>query len=381
MDDLYSRVQRRQVGPMQRTIGNTLHALAGNPVKNNDDDLETKIALLEYRDQLSRGNQQFRQDLKTETPEGYATEGEIPKSIGGLPLEGVTSKGGRFVPSYKTPSSGMFGQEGGSTLGDYSLEGEEYLKSLPPQQAETIKAIAQYRSDPNHEFAGLKGAAQRAPYIEGARHYDSSYDPMEFKKRSDYLKDFNSGKRSQNRLSANTTLKHFGTLGDSLQDVPDAPIQTAEKFGRFIAQQAPGIFPKQSQAMTNEDLAIHAVTGELSSIFKASGGTDTEIGNLLSAYNKNMPTANKREYIKTAVELLNGRISSQANEYEQTMGRPYDKSLITPEAQSVIDKTLFQNPYNAAKGGNVPNIPGATVSGFDSDKEARYQAWKRANGK
>lgn len=54
MINLEDRLRRRQVGPVQRTVGNALHALAGHPVQDNQDDLATKIALLEYEHQLKQ---------------------------------------------------------------------------------------------------------------------------------------------------------------------------------------------------------------------------------------------------------------------------------------------------------------------------------------
>lgn len=58
---------------------------------------------------------QFQEDLKQKNKmdyakvygkegsseeDGYATESEIPRSMGGLPLTGVQKKGGKFVPKY-----------------------------------------------------------------------------------------------------------------------------------------------------------------------------------------------------------------------------------------------------------------------------------------
>ena len=54
MINLQDRLKQRQVGPVQRTFGNALHALAGHPVQDNQDDLAEKIALLEYQERLKQ---------------------------------------------------------------------------------------------------------------------------------------------------------------------------------------------------------------------------------------------------------------------------------------------------------------------------------------
>ena len=63
---------------------------------------------LKRQDILSRIADLERQDA----PEGYGSEEEIPQTIAGLPIKGVSQKGGRFVPSYGNSTPLFFGGEG-----------------------------------------------------------------------------------------------------------------------------------------------------------------------------------------------------------------------------------------------------------------------------
>lgn|SRR3990167_854195 len=99
-DDILARLRNRpQVHPVQRGISNALIRWGGGtPQATQEDDLTTKIALLNYKNSLNQ-------------EEGYASEDEIPESMGGLPLKTVAlGKGRRFKPTYgnQTPLFGGF---------------------------------------------------------------------------------------------------------------------------------------------------------------------------------------------------------------------------------------------------------------------------------
>lgn len=361
-DEILNRMrqpQKRGLGDSIARFGSIL--ATGQPPKDEDGAtrLANQMALMQFKNQLPDKNQEMTDlkmknmqsqiDSRGNVDEGYATEADIPKMVGGLPIKEISSKGGRFVPSYGQPSGGGVFGDSGQTIGDYTKEGEDYLSTLSPKDAGTVKALSQYTSNPKEEFAGMKASSDREKYIAGARHYDPSYDPMEYKKRADYLKDFSSGKRSTNRLAGNTLIKHMGSLESTLQDVPSSGVALIEKGQRLAAKQLPGIFPKQANAMTEEDSALNAVAGELSNVFKQTGGTDVEISHWLDAYDKNSPRELKQAYIKKGVELLQGRISAMGNEYEQTMGRPYKGDLLSPEAKTISERMMFKNPFNDVK--------------------------------
>jgi hypothetical protein len=161
----------------------------------------------------------------------------------------------------------------------------------------------------------------------------------EFGARSKYKQEFASGKIGQNIRSYNTVLGHLGSLYDSLQnpDLPSSPIGLLEKAHRGYAKTfASG--GASSKAMANEDSSINAVAGEMATIFKGTSGTDPEIDKWLNGYDKNAAREVKAEWVKRGLELVQSRSNAISYDYERSMGKPYNKSLISPKSQEVVDR-------------------------------------------
>ena len=54
-----------------------------------------------------------------EPREGFATEGEIPQTVGGKPIKTVTTKGGRYVPTYGDPTPLLGGFDMGGMVDSF----------------------------------------------------------------------------------------------------------------------------------------------------------------------------------------------------------------------------------------------------------------------
>ena len=78
-------------------------------------------------------------------------------------------------------------------------------------------------------FAGMKGAAARAQYVQAAKQFDPSYNDMEFPTRAKYLQDQRSGKVAQNIRSLNTATPHLQTLSDKMGGLASGPFPILNK--------------------------------------------------------------------------------------------------------------------------------------------------------
>lgn len=108
MKDIRRRLVDREVNPVRKTIGDALVTIGtGKPPK---DDIQERLMTQYYLKELSKDPELealkkqnlYNQVNKAEMePEGYVSEADIPKSVGGLNLKGArVGKGGRFLPEY-----------------------------------------------------------------------------------------------------------------------------------------------------------------------------------------------------------------------------------------------------------------------------------------
>ena len=211
---------------------------------------------------------------------------------------------------------------------------EERLAMLSPEDQAMVKGLASYDIDPN----SLSSRNNKKGVLVGlAKELNPTYSSTEYPAKASYKKDFSSGKRSQNVLAANTLIKHMGSLEDTLTGLPSSRFGVVEAGQRFLENKMNATGPA-NVAMGKEDMALNAVAGELSNVFKQSGSTDEEIKSWLNSYDRNAPREVKQAKIQEAVKLLKGRVGEIGNEYERTMGSKYGKDLISPEAQGVLKR-------------------------------------------
>lgn len=106
---LFDRVKENVLNPSGDNVYKAAMILAGQkPQDDSNEKLATQIALLNYK-----------QGLKPEeTPDGYASESEIPSTVGGLPLKSVSSEKGRYKPTYGKPTP-LFGDNVGDILSQF----------------------------------------------------------------------------------------------------------------------------------------------------------------------------------------------------------------------------------------------------------------------
>lgn len=245
-------------------------------------------------------------------------------------------------PTYKSPATSMFGAEGVQQLGDANKVGEEYLKTLNPEEARIVKGISNYELNPTSMFAGMKGAAARAQYVQAAKQFDPSYSDMEFPTRAKYLQDQRSGKVAQNVRSLNTATPHLQTLSEKMGGLASSPFPVLNKVQNWWMRQTGNPAPAEV------DAALHAVAGELATIFKNTSGTDQEIGNWLKTFDPNGSAEQKHAFINTAIELMQGRQNAMQDQYKSTMGKEApENAFISPSSMAIM---------NRLKGGNQPSF-------------------------
>lgn len=226
--------------------------------------------------------------------------------------------------------------------GGADVNGEDFLKTLNPQTAAQVKALAEGR------MAFPSGFALKSDYwqkmLGAVAKYDPSFDAVNYNKRAQTAAAFSKGKQGDALRAVNQTIAHMGSLSDAIDKLDNmgGMATSLNAVANFAAEQTgdsrPGVFRQKAQA----------VSSELRKVFAASGG-----GGLaeLEQWEKSLPANASRDqqhaYLKSGLELLQGAIDALDNQYQSGMGKSImDSSLISDKSRKVMAK--LRGPAEAA---------------------------------
>jgi hypothetical protein len=224
-----------------------------------------------------------------------------------------------------------------------------YLQTLPPDQQQHIRAIAEGREDaPNARTK--QGQAQ----MQMVTNYAPDYDETRFPTYKAMVKDFTSGKSSQGLQALNTAIGHLGVIYDNANLGSTLPgVSGIERtFG--------------NQSAVNLKTAQTAVTDELGRAYKAGVVSDGERKEWQSQVDGWTP-ANVKTSAGSLARLLDSKLAS----YEQTLrnGAPSGAvrlpALMSPQAATVYTRITGEAPTTSV-GTNpsavgVPGKPGNVI--------------------
>jgi hypothetical protein len=231
------------------------------------------------------------------------------------------------------------------------LEGDEYLKTLSPQDASTVKMMVDGRLPPPTSFAMSKPYWQQK--IQQAARVDPSFDAANWSTRLATRKDFSAGKSAQAITSFNTAMQHIAKLSQAANALQNHSFTPFNAVGNAIEPMA------GDPRVNNFNVAKNAVVDELTRAFRGSGGNVHDIENWENSLSPNMSPQQFHGAVAQALELLKGRMESLGDQYKRGMGKSIDpKMLLSPGAQKAFD-TLTQK-YEAPKAGpsqtSIPKI-------------------------
>lgn len=256
--------------------------------------------------------------------------------------------------------------------GNTAVNGDEYLKSIDPQVATQIRALADGR------LAIPSGQALRTPYwqrlLQMTGQYDPSFDQANAATRRKTRLEFTSGVAARNITSFNTALGHLETLAKSADDLKNWDWTFGNTVGNYI-NNALG-----DPRVPKFNTAKQAVISELERAFRGSAGTLTGIKDWEASINSSQSPAQLHAVIGQMVDLLGSRIQALGEQYDAGMGKSSDPiNLLDQHAQQVMrkygtgwDRGQSQVGGGVAAPGASPNgggggsgIPPAAVGGVD----------------
>lgn len=247
-------------------------------------------------------------------------------------------KGGFQVSGISSSGNVSFKPKENNTLGDYSIdtttpEGQDaYLQSMSPENAILVKKIASGEAD--LDSISLRND-QRRSVLAAAAKYDNTFNPSDYKVRFQARKNFTSGKYSQAINSMNTLIGHMGELEKAYKEagfVGGIPVVTgAINKGNLLVDKLGGGSKK-----TRINTALTAVTGEMASVFKATGATDVEIKHWEKSIEEAPSPEQQQAILKTAVDLLTSRLEALNQTYKQSFGKDYNFQTLGSKAKKFL---------------------------------------------
>lgn len=238
----------------------------------------------------------------------------------------------QFIPAQgqpvnkSDPTANLFNA---GTAGD--KHGDEYLKTLPPQVAEQVKALAEGRM----QFPG--SFALKTPYwqnvLSAVSQYDPSFDAVNYSARAATRKDFTSGKSAQNITAFNTAIGHLGTLAESAEKLANTWSPAWNSVANAVAT-ATG-----DPRVKEFEIARNAVADELTRAFRGAGGAEAEVKRWNETLSAAGSPAQLRGAIKQGVDLLRSRINAIGDSYNRGMGQSQNPvALLSSTAQKTLER-------------------------------------------
>jgi hypothetical protein len=246
-----------------------------------------------------------------------------------------------------------FSSTGGGVISQDGTHGDEYLKSINPNIALQVKALADGR------MAFPTGMALKAPYwqnlLQAVGQYDPNFDAVNYNSRAKTRGDFTSGKSAQNIKALNTAIGHLGHLDsqtDQTSSLGGFPLATSVNSAINAVKRSSG-----DSGVTNFDQTATALASELTQVFRGSGGAEADVKRYLDQLNSNASKEQKKEAIKNISGLLHSRTSAIGDQYNQGMGTTKDPlTLLNPEAQAVINRINSSDGKNSNNGWSIQEV-------------------------
>lgn len=217
-----------------------------------------------------------------------------------------------------------------------ALSGEDYLKTLPLNEATMVKKMVNGEIPPPSSFVLAKSPYWNALMMKAAQ-YDPDFDQTSWAARSAGRKDFyGGGKSSEMVRAANQTIDHVGHLVESFDKLGNSQYPIYNEAKNFVGQKITG------DAGVPDFLAnAHAVADEMSKVFKGANLSDTEIKAWEHSLNANMSPEQQRAAVAKLMDLLGGSLNALEQKRESSLGPALSKKmgpLLNDHSRDVLDR-------------------------------------------
>lgn len=268
------------------------------------------------------------------------------------------AKSGKVVPTPNQPVS--------SDPNYSTLPPDQALQKLTASNPAYADYLQMYASGHGGKISSTNRSSQQQKLMQDLAFFYPGINVDNINQRVDTLKDFSSGKSSQNIVSFNTALQHLNYMNDLIPKLNNSPSEWFNNIAQPL-EAGTGIGNNPNVAEFNN--TKKALSGELATVYKNSGATQEEINSIQDGIKSASNPQNLQSAVKSAAVLMYGKLQGLQAKWGNTYNSPNDlpgpggKSIITPVSQQIIQKLaggtegipLSNMPGNAGIRTNLPN--------------------------
>lgn len=228
----------------------------------------------------------------------------------------------REAPFGVTPTG-----KGNSAFGTGAIN----LENATPEDLQLARALLERRINPaalgyrdrtvGVKLAELLGQKEGTPFVSYGANVNQKV-----------AEDFAAGKEGRNVLALNTALGHSKSALEAYQNVKNLDVKLLNMPLNVIRKEInnPNIVKLQT--------SLNALSGELSSVFKGTGGTDQEISHWLNVLSQDLTPIQAQSAIEQVNDLLNSRLDSLQHMRDTGMGKPAASPLLSPKGAELSNE-------------------------------------------
>jgi spore germination cell wall hydrolase CwlJ-like protein len=276
------------------------------------------------------------------------------------------------------------GTAGGGAVDASTLNGDDFLKTLPKGEADLVKKIAEY--DVNPASLSTKGG-HREDLLKKVSQYDPDYSMPLYASRAAAIKEFGSGGPSSpaGQITAgNTAILHAGEMSDALESlkknnsgVLGTVGQAGIPFASYYAQKMhnagiTGTGTEEAKALSEFRTAKNHFSEEVTKFYAGSGGSESERERALANIDEAKSLPELQAAIQQEARLMGGKINTLQDRIKTAMGPSAWKRAMKeaggqfPIVQQQSADQLAKIEKRAAGGSEVPSgpAPGHVQDGY-----------------
>lgn len=236
---------------------------------------------------------------------------------------------------------GLFSGNGQSSAN--MPHGDEFLQTMSPAMAATVKGIAEGRQQAPSGFIMKTPFGQQL--MAAVSQYDPTFDAVNYGARFATRKDFTAGPSANNITALNTAMAHLKSLSDSFGNLHNTDYPMLNQATNYLGNQFGNQNIQSNTAAVGVD--AEAVSHELAKVFRSTGMSEGEIDAWKEKINANASPPQMKAVIQSAIDLMNGRMQALSERYNQGMGTTKQgMELLSPQAQNAYNQ-LSGNPQSA----------------------------------
>lgn len=230
------------------------------------------------------------------------------------------------------------------------VHGDDFLGKLPKSTADQVKALAEGRM----QFPA--GFALKSPYwqnmISMVSQYDPNFDAINYQSRAATRKDFTSGASSKNVTAINTAIGHLDSLDKAASALDNGSTPFINSIKNTVLPQLGGT--QKAANLRTFQQAKEAVANELMRVFRGTGASSSDTQKWAETINAADSPPALKAAIRSAVDLLDSRITALDVQYKRGMGTTASvMDLINPKTKATYERLHNVGTTQTPAGGGI----------------------------